>query len=339
VRRFGGGWSDRARRTPWRRDTLVDFFSVGKAFAAVCAMLLIERGLLDLDSPVARYWPEFGAAGKEQITLRHVLSHQAGLPALRDELPDGAMLEWTTMVHALERQSPWWQPGAAHGYHVNTFGFLVGEVVRRVTGQTLGSFLRAEIAGPLGADVHIGLPAVEHARVAEFLWPSTTPARPDGTLADDDLMRWNAYWNPPGFSGAGWVNSAAWRSAEMPSTNGHGTARGVARIYAALARGGAIENVRILDSATLRSAITEHSAGPDRVAGRPSRFGLGFQLTQPERALGPHADSFGHFGAGGSLGFGDLEAELAFGYVMNHMGPRWQNPRTRALIDAVYDSL
>src|SRR5206468_960558 len=206
------------------------------------------------------------AAGKEEITLRQVLSHRAGLPALRDPLPEGAMLEWATMIRALERQAPWWPPGAAHGYHVNTFGYLVGEVVRRTTGTTLGSLLRTEVAGPLGADVHIGLPASEHGRAAEFLWPAAPPAPDRAALTDDQLMRWNVYWNPLGLSGAGWVNTAAWRAAEIPSTNGH-------------------------------------------------------------------------FGAGGSLGFCDPEADLAFGYVMNDMGPRWQNPRNRALIDAVYACL
>ena len=334
-----GGWADHARRRPWRRDTLVDFFSVGKGLSVACALRAVERGAVDLDAPIARCWPAFGAAGKESITLRHVLCHQAGLPSVRDPLPDGAMLEWDVMTRALERQAPWWRPGAAHGYHVNTFGYLVGEVVRRVTGETLGTLLRTAVAGPLGADVHIGLPASEHGRVAEFRFPAVGRQPDIATLSDDELMRWNVYCNPPGVSGAGWVNTAAWRSAEMPSTNGHGTARGVARVYAALARGGAIDGVRIVAAPLLQEAVVEHACGLDRVLGRPSRFGLGFQLTQPERALGPNPGAFGHFGAGGSLGFCDPEANVAFGYVMNDMGPRFQSPRTRALIDAVYACL
>ena len=334
-----GGWSDAARTRPWQRDTLVNFFSVGKAFASICALRLVEQGLVDLDASVTRYWPEFGQAGKEEISLRHILAHQAGLPAVREPLPDGAMLDWPIMIRALERELPWWKPGTAHGYHVNTFGFLVGEIVRRVAKRTLGSVLRTEIAGPLGADVFMGLPASEHHRVAEFLWPPMTPAPDVATLSDDEWMRWNTYWNPPGLSGAGWVNTAAWRGAELPSTNGHGTARGVARVYAALARWGEIDNVRIIAEPILRSGVAEHSYGPDRIMQRPSRFGLGFQLTQPERPLGPNAGAFGHFGAGGSLGFCDPGADLAFGYVMNDLGPRWQNPRNRALIDAVYDCL
>ena len=335
-----GGWADRARTAPWRRDTLVNVFSVGKAFSAACALLLVQRGQVDLDTPVVRWWPEFAAAGKSQITLRHILAHQAGLPALRAPLEDGAMLDWARMVQALEAQPPWWEPGAAHGYHVNTYGYLVGEVVRRASGLSLGTLLRQEIAGPLGADMHIGLPASEHGRVAEFLWPEgglTTAA--EGPFGEDDLMRRNAYSNPPGVSGSGWVNSPAWRSAEIPSTNGHGTARAVAEIYRALSVKTPEGQGPILAPAIVAAAITEQSHGPDRVLGRTSRFGLGFQLTQAERPLGPNANPFGHFGAGGSLGFYDPDAEVAFGYVGNHMGPRWQNPRNRALLEAVYASL
>ena len=334
-----GGWADGERRRPWRRDTLVNFFSVGKGLSAVCAHRLVERGLVDLDAPMARYWPEFAAAGKEAITLRQVLSHRAGLPAVREPLADGAMLDWSAMTRALERQAPWWAPGTAHGYHVNTFGYLVGEVVRRVAGTTLGAMLRAEVAGPLGADVHIGLPVSEHGRVADIVWPGGREVAEVPSLAADQVMRWNTYWNPPGLSGAGWVNTAAWRVAEIPSTNGHGTARGVARVYAALAHGGAIDGVHVLAAPVLDAAVVEHSSGPDLVVRRPSRFGLGFQLTQPERPLGPNAGGFGHFGAGGGLGFCDPEAGIAFGYVLNDMGPSWQSPRTRALVEAVYACL
>lgn len=331
-----GGWRDRARSAPWQRETLVNFFSIGKALSALCTLKLVEKGLADLDEPLARAWPEFAACGKEAITLRHALSHRAGLPAIRVALPDGAMLDWPLMIRALEAQTPWWEPGTAHGYHVNTFGYLLGEIIRRRMGVTLGTLLRDEIAGPLGADAYIGLPVAEHGRAAEFLWPEVNPPAPEGVMSDDVLMKWNTYWNPPGISGAGWINSAAWRSAEIPSTNGHGTARGVARIYSALANGGAIDGVEVIAPSLLREAVTEHSYGPDRILERVSRFGLGFQLPQPERTLGPNAGAFGHFGAGGSLGFCDPEAGVAFAYVTNDMGPRWQNPRNRALIEAIY---
>jgi len=169
-------------------------------------------------------WPEFAAAGKEAITVRQLLSHQAGLPAVRRRLPPGAMLDWPAMTTALAEQEPWWEPGTAHGYHVNTFGFLVGEVIRRITGTTAGKLLRDEIAGPLGADVHIGLPAAEHKRVATFIWSGPPPAEeePDG-LDRAELMEHNSYYNPGGLSGAGVINTPRWRAAESPSTNAHGS--------------------------------------------------------------------------------------------------------------------
>ena len=334
-----GGWADDARMRPWQRETLVNFFSVSKALCTICAMRLVERQRIDLDAPVALLWPEFAGQGKESVTLRHMLSHRTGLPALRVTLPDGAMLDWRAMTAALAGETPWWTPGMAHGYHVNTFGFLVGEVVRRASGKSIGQMLRDEIARPLNADVHIGLPEQEHRRAADFLWPDDAWPTRTPPANDFDLMRWNAYWNPPGVSGAKWVNRREWRLAEIPSTNGHGTARGVARIYAALANGGEIDGERILERETLQLATAEQSSGEDLVTQRPSRFGLGFQLTQAERPLGPNATAFGHFGAGGSLGFCDPETGVAFGYVTNDMGPRWQNPRNRALIEAIYESL
>lgn len=334
-----GGWADAAHTRPWERDTLVNVFSVSKGLATLCVLQLVDEGLLDVAAPVRRYWPALSGGGRDTITVEQVLSHQAGLPAIRAPLPEGAMLDWGTIVRALEQQAPWWAPGTAHGYHVNTFGFLTGELVRRLTGATLGTRLHTHVAGPLAADVHIGLPAREHARVAEFLWPEAAVPPPQATLEGDELMRWATYWNPSGLSGAGVVNTAAWRSAELPSANGHATARGVARVYAALARGGAVDGARVLSASTLREAVRERVHGPDLILQRPSRFGLGFQLTQPERPLGPNAGAFGHFGTGGSVGFADPEADVAFGYVMNDLGPRWQNPRNRALIDAVYASL
>ncbi len=416
---WGGRAGPGPGAAPWRRDTLVNVFSVGKGLVAACAARLIGQRRLDPDAPVDRYWPEFGAAGKAAVTLRQLLSHQAGLPALRDPLPDDSMLDWPVMTAALAAEAPWWPPGTGHGYHVNTFGFLAGEVIRRVTGMTVGAMLRQEIAGPLGADVHIGLPAAEHARVAEFAWPRAenaaaapgvpvpstapgvpvpatapgvsvpaatpgipapaatpgipapatapgvpvpaatpgipapgpTPAAAPGipvlaattgnpalALARERMIR-NAYFNPAGLSGLGVVNTAAWRAAEVPSANAHASAAGVARVYAALAAGGAMDGVRVVDSGALADAVTEQVYGEDLVLGRPSRFGLGFQLTQPERPLGPGPRAFGHFGAGGSVGLCDPDAGVAFGYVTSEMGPRWQNPRNRALIDAVFACL
>ena len=335
-----GGYADIANTRAWQQDTLVNVFSVGKALCALAAARIVEQRLVDLDAPVANLWPKFAQAGKQTITFRQILSHRGALPAIAKPLPDGAALDWNVMIHALEEQTPWWEPGTAFGYHVNTYGFLIGEIVRRAAGKTLGALIREEVAGPLGADIHIGLPREHHARVAEYRWPGTsTMTPPGGNATRIDRMRWNAYWNPPGISGAHWVNTPQWRLAEVPSTNGHGNARSVARIYAALAKGGAIDGVRIAGEDILSEFTTEHSRGEDQITQHPARFGLGFQLTQPERPLGPNAHAFGHFGAGGSLGFCDPDADVGFGYVTNDMGPRWQNPRNRALMEAVYACL
>lgn len=331
-----GGWADAAGTRPWRPDTLVNVFSIGKGLTAVCAARLAGQGKLDVDAAAASYWPEFAAAAKGEITVRQVLSHQAGLPAIRRRMPPGSMFDWAAMTAALAAQEPWWEPGTGHGYHVNTFGFLAGEIIRRAAGSTVGTVLRTEVAGPFGADVHIGLPASAASRVAEFIWPGPPPPEEEPSGLDGPrLMVHNAYFNPGGLSGAGVVNTRAWRVAEVPSANAHATARGVAGIYTVLAAGGTLEGEVMVDAQALAAATTEQVSGDDLVLGRPSRFGLGFQLTQPERPFGPGPSGFGHFGAGGSVGFCDPGAGIAFGYVTNQMGPRWQNPRNRALIDAV----
>ncbi|HEX7406332.1 MAG TPA: serine hydrolase domain-containing protein [Candidatus Binatia bacterium] len=331
------GWVDRERTRAWQRDTLVNVFSVGKGMAALSLLILVERGQVDLDAPVARYWPEFAARGKRDVTVRMLLCHRAGLPAIRRPLPDLAMYDWELMTSALAQEEPWWEPGRQHGYHVNTFGFLIGEVVRRVSGDSIGAFFRREIAAPLAADFHFGIGPEHDDRIADYLFAATPPQ----IVADDDdderrFLLGCVYMNPPGLSGPGTVNTRAWRAAEMPSTNGHANARAVARIYSALACGEAVDGIRLLRAETIAHAVAEASSGLDVVLRRPSRFGLGFQLTQPASLLGPNPRSFGHFGAGGSLGFADPDARLAFAYTMNQAGPRFQNPCTRALIAATY---
>jgi CubicO group peptidase (beta-lactamase class C family) len=332
------GWADTEHSRPWREDTLVNVFSVGKAIAALCLLTLVSRGQVALDAPVARYWPEFAAAGKDAVTVRMVLSHTAGLPAIARELPVGALYDWELVTSALAAQEPWWTPGAGHGYHVHTFGFLVGELVRRVSGESIGSFLRRELAGTLGVDLSFGLAAAQRARRAEFTFEAASAGAAERVAKGEDgqrALRKRAYLNPPGATGIGTVNTPGWQDAELPSANLHAGARDVVRVYTELVR----EEPSIIDRGLLREARTEAAGGDDLVLARPSRFGLGFQLTQPERPLGPNAASFGHFGAGGSLGFGDPEAGLAFAYVMNRGGPQWQDPRNRALIDAVYGAL
>jgi CubicO group peptidase (beta-lactamase class C family) len=340
------GWMDAGRTRRWERDTLVAVFSVGKAMTTLCVLILVERGEIDLEAPVFRYWPEFAACGKDETTVRMLLAHRAGLPAVRRSLPALAAYDWDLMASALADEEPWWEPDSAHGYHVNTFGFLAGELVRRVSGLDIGTFFRREVADRVGADFHFGFGAEHDDRTAEYVFGGEQSGPGEGVegqpVQGDEERRFllsRVYLNPPELSGLGTVNTRQWRAAQIPSANGHATARAVARVYSALACGGVVDGVRLLEPETIEQAIAEQSSGPDLVLGRPSRFGLGFQLTQPERPLGPSPRSFGHFGAGGSLGFADPDARLAFGYAMNRSGPRWQNPRNRALIDAVYASL
>ncbi len=341
------GHKDSARTRPWDENTIVNLYSVGKAVAAVCALRLVEGGALDLDSPVSRYWPEFAQAGKKHLPVRYLLTHQAALPAVFRALPLGAVLQWEAMTEALAAQEPWWEPGAGHGYHVNTYGFLIGEVVRRITGKSLGTYLQ-EIASPAGIDFFIGFGSELDARCAHVIPPRPGPDTEQGrVLLDGELatltglarMRAGAYRNPPNLSGQGIVNTREWRAAEVPSTNGHGNARAVARLYAALAGDGDLDGVHILSPATVEMAIAEQVYGEDLVLQRPTRFGLGFQLTMPERPLGPRPRSFGHFGAGGSLGFADPDAHVAFAYAMNQGRGGWQHMHVRHLIDLVYEAL
>ena len=342
------GHTDSARTQPWDEHTIVNLYSVGKAVTAVCALRLVEDGALDLDSPVSRYWPEFAQAGKKHLPVRYLFTHQAGLPAVLRQLPPGAELQWEVMTEALAAQEPWWEPGAGHGYHVNTYGFLLGEVVRRITGKSLGTYLRDEIARPAGIDFFIGFGPELDARCAPVIPPRPGPDTEEGRrLLDGDLetltglqrMRAAAYRNPPNLSGQGIINTREWRVAEVPSTNGHGNARAVARLYAALVGDGDLDGVHILSPATVAMAIAEQVYGEDLVLQRPTRFGLGFQLTMPERRLGPGPRSFGHFGAGGSLGFGDPDAHVAFAYAMNQGRAGWQHKHVRHLVDLVYDAL
>jgi CubicO group peptidase (beta-lactamase class C family) len=341
-----GGHRDAARREPWREDTLVNAYSVGKGVVAMLVLALVERGQIALDRPVAELWPEFAAAGKGATAVRTLLSHRAGLPAVRERLPDEALYDWDWMCSALAAQAPYWEPGTAHGYHVNTYGFLAGELVRRVTHLGVGAALARIITRPADADFHCGLAPRDHARVAEVVtalpilreesqWALAFP--PTGDPAHDRMV-WHTYFNPVGISGFGTVNTVAWRNAAIPSTNGHGTACGVATLYAAFLRGGP-PGVRWVSDVLRAEAVSIAADGDDRVTRRPSRFGLGFQLAQPSRPIGASPRAFGHFGYGGSLGFADPDAGLAFGYLMNRPGERWNNPRTERLLDALYRCL
>ena len=331
---LAGGWADPVAGTPWRHDTLVNFYSVGKAFVALLVLQLVDAGLVALDDPIARVWPEFAAAGKEGATLRHALCHRAGVPAIREPLRNEDLWDWDRMAGALAATAPWWEPGTRHAYHTNTYGHLLGEVVRRVSGEPCGSRLAA-LAAPLEADLYVGVPAAEQHRCAQVLLEGLGPPTVlDDTLEGDARMEMLSYFNPPGFSSMGVVNTSAWRSAMVPSTNGHGTARGVARLYGAL-----LEPGRLLSADLLAEATSAQSTGYCPILHEEVTFGLGFKPTVPHRPFGPNPGSFGHFGTGGAVGFADPRGGVAFGYVMNHVIPRWQSTRNRSLIDALYRSL
>ena len=330
-----GGRVDQTDGRPWRSDTLVDFYSVGKAMIALLALQLVDAGLVGLDDPISSVWPEFAVGGKDSATVRHALCHRAGVPAIREPLTNDDLWHWDAMTAALAATDAWWPPGTRHAYHTNTYGHLVGEIVRRVTGQMPGERLRT-VVGPLGADLWFGVPEVDQHRCADVTWDAPSmPAEIDVEgLSGDALMVTLGYFNPPGYSSMGVVNSPEWRSAQVPSTNGHGTATGVARFYAAL-----LEPHRLLSPDLLAEATRAQSEGYCPVLGEDVTFGLGFKPTVSRRPFGPNPRSFGHFGTGGAVGFADPDAGVAFGYVMNRVIPRWQSTCNRTLIDAVYRSL
>jgi CubicO group peptidase (beta-lactamase class C family) len=331
-----GGWADDDRSRPWRHDTVVDVYSVGKAFLAVLALRLVDDGRLALDQTVADVWPEFACGGKEGATVAHALSHRAGVPAIRKVLTNEDLFDWGRMTAALAATDAWWVPGERLAYHTNTFGHLVGELVHRASGQTPGEALRA-VAEPLGADVWFGMPAAEQRRCADVVWAPVQPIPVfhsfDG-LEGDVLLNVLAHFNPPGYSSVGVVNTPGWRALQIGSTSGHASASGIARIYAAL-----LEPGRLVSPALLAEATAPQATGQCPILGEEVTFGLGFQPTTTRRPLGPNGRSYGHFGTGGALGFADPDAGVAFGYAMNHVIPRWQSSRNRALVDAVYASL
>ena len=333
-----GGYADAARTRAWERDTIVNLYSTTKGLTALCAHVLADRGELDLDAPVARHWPEFAQAGKGEIPVRQLLCHQAGLPGLRRKVELEDLYDWERMTSWLAAEEPWWKPGSMHGYHALTFGWLVGEGVRRIAGQGLGAFFRDEIAQPLGLDLHIGLAAEHDARVAELI-PIPLAAQPASPLfANRDSIGAKVLSNPRVHPKQ--TRTREWRAAEIPAANGHGNARGIARLYGALARGGELDGVRVIREAALAEAAREHAAGPDAVLVFPMHWAGGFIVNGARVIYGPNPRSFGHSGYGGSFGFADPDAQLAVGYAMNRMGNAVAGDlRTLHLIRATYAGL
>jgi CubicO group peptidase (beta-lactamase class C family) len=338
-----GGWADAARTRPWERDTVVNVWSTTKGVTALCAHLLADRGLLDLDAPVAAHWPEFGAAGKEDLPVRHLLSHRAGLAGLREPLSLTEFYDWELTTARLAATEPWWEPGTRSGYHAMTYGFLVGEVIRRITGRLPGAFLHDEITGPLGIDFTIGLPEKEAVRAAELVHPRVSSSSAQAALfAQLEPAAQAALANP--VVGATQANSPEWRAAEVPAANGHGTARAVAQLYGIFAGRGRYGERRILSESAVERAREGQGACRDLVLGagftHDTECALGLWLSGPNASYGPNPRAFGHDGFGGSCGLADPESGISLGYVMNRMGPRIaDDPRKMALVEAVYAAL
>lgn len=325
---------------PWDRDTVITTWSVTKSMVALCCHLLADRGPLDLHAPIVNYWPEFAANGKESVTTGHVLSHAAGLSGFEHPVVAADMWDWDKMTSLLAAQAPWWEPGSQSGYHILTQGYLLGEVIRRITGISVGEFFATEIAGPLAADFHIGIGPQDDHRIAYVVAAAGEIDIPEGAM-DTIAARSAAYPRRSALI----ANTHEWRRAEVPSSNGHGNARSIARIHSMVANGGTVDGVRILSEAACEAIFTEQTYGMDLVLGRVIRQGLGFGLISSQMPLSPNPRSCYWFGRGGSLGLIDCDARMSFGYVVNRMEdntmPNNTVDDTRAVsaLAAVYRSL
>ena len=308
-----GGYADKAKTRAWERDTIVNVYSTTKTMTALTALLIADRGELDFDAPVARYWPEFAANGKADVKVSHLMSHSAGLSGWKEPITNDDLYDWEKMTSLLAAQAPYWVPGTAPGYHALTQGYLVGEVVRRITGRSLGTVFREEIAEPLGADFHIGLPASEDARVAELIPPP--PGTAIGAGKQTELQANMS--NNPGIDVSA-TRTRGWRGAEIPAAGGTGNARSVAEIHAILANGGVAKGKRFISEAGCRKALELQVEGDDLILGTPARFGLGFGLAGGVMPL-PNPNTIFWGGYGGSLVIIDMDARTTFGYVMNKM--------------------
>jgi CubicO group peptidase (beta-lactamase class C family) len=326
-----GGWADEARAAPWGENTITNVFSTTKAMTALAALALVDRGELDLDATVAKYWPEFAARGKAGIKVRHLLSHTSGVSGWEQPLTLDDLYDWDKSTALLAAQAPWWEPGTASGYHMLNYGHLIGEVIRRITGQRLGEFFAAHLAGPLGADFHIGLPPSEFHRVSNVVPPPSHPddlPQFDPKQLDPKSVAFKTWTNPAMSMETTWTEG--WRRADIGAGNGHGNARSVARLQSAVACGGEVDGVRLLSPRTIDRIFEVQSDGVDLVIGIPIKRGVGYSLLPEGRVC-----CFG--GTGGSLVINDADRRITFAYVMNRMAPGGGAPIAVALADRVKD--
>ncbi len=331
-----GGWADEAHTAPWTESTITCVFSTTKTMTSLAALVLVDRGTLDLDANVAAYWPEFAARGKAEIKVRHLLSHTSGVSGWDQPVTIDDVYDRDKSTAMLAEQAPWWEPGTASGYHAMTYGHLIGEVIRRITGQRLGEFFAAQIAGPLGADFHIGLPPSEFHRVANVVsWP---PQPFDPTDLDPNGPAFKTFTGPVMDENIERSWTEPWRLAEIGAVNGHGNARSVARIQSAVACGGEVDSLRLLSPSTINRIFEVQSDGVDLVLGYRLKFGVGYGLPWPEVLpfLPEGRVCFGA-GAGGSLVIVDADRRLTIAYVMNKMAPCLiVGPIAAALVERVY---
>ncbi len=332
-----GGWSDEAKTKPWGKDTITNVWSTTKTMTSLCALVLVERGLLDVNAPVAQYWPEFAANGKANVLVRHIMSHTSGVSGWAQPVVMDDLYDWDKSTAMLASQAPWWKPGEGSGYHALNQGHLVGEVVRRITGKSLKQFFADEVAGPLGADFQIGCRAEDDYRVSNVVPPPPLPV--DFAALGVDNLAVKTFTGP--FADAPTSHTSAWRRADIGAANGHGNARSVARVQSVVANGGTLDGVKLLSPKTIDLIFQEQAYGTDYVLMAPLRFGIGYGLPVPETApYIPEGRICFWGGWGGSMVIVDCERRMVISYMMNVMEAGIiGGVRSAALITAAYDAV
>jgi len=332
-----GGFRDEARTVPWDEHTITNVWSSTKTVTSLAALMLVDRGQLDVDAPIAKYWPEFAASGKQDVLVRHMLSHATGVPGLDQPAVVEDLYDWEQATSRFAAQAPWWEPGTASGYHALNFGHLIGEVVRRISGQSLKQFVAQEIAGPLGADFQIGAAESDWGRIADVVPPPPLPFDFEAIGLDSPTVK--TLTGPPVVAEN--ANTPGWRRADIGAANGHGNARSVARVMSVVARGGEVDGVRLLGSDTVDLIFREQQKGVDVVLGVPLRFGIGYGLPLPEILPYIPDEKICFWGGwGGSMIIMDVGRRMTISYMMNKMGPGIVgSDRSAEYCQAIYDAV
>lgn len=335
-----GGWADEAHSKPWTEDTITNMWSSTKTVATLAALIQHDRGALDVNEKVSKYWPEFAQNGKENVLVRHFLSHTSGVSGWEPPTTQEEVMDPVASIKKLEQQAPWWEPGTASGYHASNMGHLIGELIRRTSGKTMKQFVAEEIAGPLGADLQIGALEKDWPRISNVVPPPPLPL--DFSTMDKNSPAYKTFTSPAPDAAASWT--PAWRRADMAATNGHGNARSLARVLSVLPLGGTVDGVKLLSQETIDLIFNVQADGPDLVVGIPVCFGIGYALTGGSTALSvpwlPKGRVCFWGGWGGSVILMDLDRKLTFAYMMNKMGPGvLGNSRVEAYLKAVYKAL